>query len=100
MPSNPKRDPFVRWGPNVAAHRTRLGLSNAELARRVDVSEKHLSQIEAGRSLPSYDLQDEFARVLDVPVSELFPRTPREAELAGLAAEYDDLLERVGGGCS
>lgn len=93
MPSQPLRDPFLRWGPNVAARRTQLGLPLSELARRADISAKHLGQIEAGNSLPSYDVQERLAGQLERSITELFPRDEAEAELPVLA-------ERLGAGCS
>ena len=92
-PRPPQGEPFSRWGPNVTDRRTALGLSQAEIAERADISKKHLSQIESGNSYPGYDVQTRLARALDTSVTELFPRSDDEAELVVLAA-------RLGNGCS
>lgn len=75
-------EPRKRWGQNVVAARTGLGLPAAELARRVDITAKHMSEIENGRSLPSYELQELLAGVLGQELTSLFPRNEAEADLA------------------
>lgn len=95
--SNPLTD---EWGGNARRAREAAGLTQTEAASRAGTSQNNLSRIERGEQLPMYDLQLRLAETYEVPVSDLFPRTNREGELEGLVSEYDELLERVGGGCS
>jgi HSP20 family molecular chaperone IbpA len=55
-------------------HRTRHGLSQEELARRVGVSRQALIAIERGASRPSLPVVLAIMRVLDLPFQELFER--------------------------
>jgi transcriptional regulator with XRE-family HTH domain len=95
------------WGARLVSAREAAGLTQPTLANRLGVSLRTVVRWEAvgrdvsdlGRRPNSID-QRRIADELGVPVSDLFPRTDREAELEGIADEYDDLLERVGGGCS
>lgn len=56
----------------VRERRTASGLSQAQLATRVDVSRQALSAIEAGRQVPSTHLALHLARALECSVEELF----------------------------
>lgn len=63
----------------VREHRGRVGLSQAELARRVGVSRQSLAAIEAGRHVPSTSVSLHLARTLRCTVEDLFalPAGPR-----------------------
>ena len=52
--------------------RTRLGLTQAELADRVGVSRKTINTVENGVFVPSTLLALKLARALDCPVEALF----------------------------
>ena len=55
--SNAKPDnPFVDMGKRIAARRKALGMTQLELAEKVDTSNNHLSSIENGTAKPSIDL--------------------------------------------
>lgn len=56
----------------VKLERARINLSQQELAERVQVSRQTIHSIESGKFMPSYILAIKIARVLDVPVEELF----------------------------
>jgi molybdate-binding protein/DNA-binding XRE family transcriptional regulator len=56
----------------VHDRRTRLGLTQAGLARRAGISRAAVSAIEMGRVIPSVSAALALARVLDAPVEELF----------------------------
>lgn len=71
-----------QWGPNVRRQREQLGLSQAELATRVGVHPNTLPRIERGEYRPALETQIALADALDCTVTELFPRTVEEAELA------------------
>lgn len=52
--------------------RTRINLSQQDLAERVQVSRQTIHSIESGKFMPSYVLAIKIARVLAMPVEELF----------------------------
>jgi transcriptional regulator with XRE-family HTH domain len=72
-------DPAGGIGRRLAAHRTRLGLRVAELARRVGVTPSLISQIEHGQSRPSVSTLFALAQALDVPVDAFFRESPDPA---------------------
>jgi transcriptional regulator with XRE-family HTH domain len=78
-------------GARLKELRQRAGLSLRELARQADVSPSLVSQIENGKSRPSVSTLYTFARLLHVPVDELFDA--EEHVLAELPA-----VEAAGGG--
>jgi transcriptional regulator with XRE-family HTH domain len=72
-------------GARLKELRQQAGLSLRELARQADVSPSLVSQIENGKSRPSVTTLYTFARLLSVPVDELFDA--EEPALALPAAE-------------
>jgi putative transcriptional regulator len=48
------------------------GLSQAELARRLDVSRFHINKIESGKVKPSLALLERIAVFFDISVKDLF----------------------------
>ena len=52
--------------------RQRRGLSQAELAKKADVSQSTIAQIESGRKNPSVDTLEQLSRALDVEIAVLF----------------------------
>lgn len=52
--------------------RARINLSQQDLAERVQVSRQTIHSIESGKFMPSYILAIKIARVLNIPVEELF----------------------------
>ena len=52
--------------------RARINLSQQDLAERVNVSRQTIHSIESGKFMPSYVLAIKIARVLNMPVEELF----------------------------
>lgn len=56
-------------GQAVYDRRTELGLSQAELARRVDMTQPQISHIEGGDSVPSLSLLTRLADALDAALS-------------------------------
>jgi transcriptional regulator with XRE-family HTH domain len=78
-------------GARLKELRQQAGFSLRELARQADVSPSLVSQIENGKSRPSVSTLYTFARLLNVPVDELFDA--EEHVLAELPA-----IEAAGGG--
>ncbi len=66
--------PEQRFGANLAQARERRGLSQSQLARKVEVVDTYISRIETGRAQPSFRLIVSLARQLDIPPAELFAR--------------------------
>ncbi len=56
----------------VKLERTRINLSQQDLAEKVNVSRQTIHSIESGKFMPSYILAIKIARVLNIPVEELF----------------------------
>jgi transcriptional regulator with XRE-family HTH domain len=57
-------------GPLLKEWRRRRGLSQQDFALRAEVSTRHLSYVETGRSIPSRELVLHFAELLEVPLRE------------------------------
>ena len=68
-----------RVGHRIKLARKRRGLSQEELAERVDRSTEAISGIERGRSLPNFLTLERLARALDVSVREFFDIGPESA---------------------
>jgi transcriptional regulator with XRE-family HTH domain len=63
-------------GLRVKALRQRRGLSQEELAERIDRSLNAISSIERGRTLPNFTTLERLSEVLGVPVREFFDHQP------------------------
>jgi transcriptional regulator with XRE-family HTH domain len=92
--SLPALVPMDRLGGRLKELRLSAGLSLRELARQADVSPSLVSQIENGKSRPSVSTLYSFARLLNVPVDELFDAesaadVPHPAETTG----YDETTD-------
>lgn len=99
MPRKRKQDNenrlAVRIGTNLRIGRARLGLTQGQLAERIDVEVETISRIETGAQLPSLARLEQIGLALDLPVAALLfdPETTREtAEL--LAGVMVDLPAR------
>jgi ribosome-binding protein aMBF1 (putative translation factor) len=60
-----ERRAFIR---ELAAKRRELGLSQAELARRMKTTQPYLSRFESGELDPSHSFEDRFAAALGLAV--------------------------------
>lgn len=56
--------------------RIKKGISIRELAARAGISKSHVQRIEAGECSPSLEVMCRIARVLDVPITDLFSFDP------------------------
>ncbi|WP_421794130.1 helix-turn-helix domain-containing protein [Hydrocarboniphaga effusa] len=70
MPSRRKSLREV-FGLNVRLERTRLGITQEELAGRVQTDQGYVSQIERGAVSPSLDIVERFSRALAVTPAAL-----------------------------
>ncbi len=59
-------------GENIKKYRKSLNLSQEELAEKLNISPKHLSNIERGRKFASAELIGKIALELGISVSSLF----------------------------
>ncbi len=64
--------PEQQFGANLARARERGGLSQSDLARKVDVLYTYISRLETGKAAPSFGLIMRLAAALDIPPSDLF----------------------------
>ena len=76
------------FGRYMKQWRRQRGLSQLELAVRADVSQRHVSFIETGRSRPREDVVRKVAEALEVPLRE----RNILLEAAGLAPGYPEVL--------
>ena len=91
-------DSRAAFGARVAEARSRLGISRAELARRVGTAASHISMLERGRAGASLENTSGIARELRVSVDYLFgftedptPAADLQHELREKKAEIHDL---------
>jgi len=63
--------PAQQFGANVARTREKRGLSQSQLARKVEVVDTYISRIETGRAQPSFRLILAIAHQLGITAAEL-----------------------------
>jgi transcriptional regulator with XRE-family HTH domain len=79
-------------GRKIAQHRRRRGLSQPELAKRIDRSVAWVSQVERGvRKVDRMSVLETVAQALDVPLGELAAEAPVVAAAADERPESADL---------
>ena len=76
-----------RTGELIARKRKALGLSQAELAEQVHVTDKAISRWETGRGMPAVDSLEPLAQALGLTVSELLSGRELTAEELPKAAD-------------
>ena len=69
---------------NIKAFRKSKGLSQQELAVKLNVVRQTVSKWEQGRSVPDSDMLISLSEVLEIPVSTLLGETVIETEVDGL----------------
>lgn len=81
------------FGSNLHTYRKSCGLSQEQLAEKLNISIKHLSTLETGKVFASADLIERIAYELKVSVSALF-YTPDEKSYDGTdISKIDTILE-------
>jgi DNA-binding XRE family transcriptional regulator len=63
---------YKKLGLNIAYYRKEQGLSQMQLADKVDISRTHMSRIENNDCAVSLDVIFTIAKVLNIPISKLF----------------------------
>ena len=88
-------------GLRIAALRREAGLSQAQLAQKLQISPSAMGMYEQGRREPSLQLVGELARIFGVSTDYLITGAPRQEDtltveqmLAGRIATVDNLLEQ------
>ena len=72
MSAMAKNDPIlIRLGDNLREKRTKLGISQEELAERCDLDRTYVSLVERGRRNPSFTNLRKLATGLESTVTEL-----------------------------
>lgn len=92
-------------GARIKELRKRKGLTQDQIAEKVDLAPRYISLIEVGRSSPSLETIENIARVLEVDLRDLFDfshldpeaTTPEELSsvLEGLNEPNRQLLSRI-----
>lgn len=83
-------------GQLIARRRKELGLSQADLAERLHVTDKAISKWETGRGMPAIDTLEPLAAALDLSVSEILSGrelTPEELPAAADAQILETMRE-------
>ena len=73
-----------RFGLKVRTLRKQQGLTQEQLAQRMDRSVDSISQLERGINLPSFETLDRLSTALRTPIKEFFEEAdedPKRAEL-------------------
>ena len=76
---------------NIKAFRKSKGLSQQELAVKLNVVRQTVSKWEQGRSVPDSDMLISLSEMLEIPVSTLLGETVIETEVDGLKAISEKL---------
>ena len=84
-----------RFGRRLKVLRKAKKLNQAELAERVGIETKYLSNLETGRRSPSFDKAVELARALDVPMSSLFSFDDVESDPKILRKRMEGILAKA-----
>ncbi len=66
------KDLYRKLGLNIAYYRKDKGLSQLELAEKINISRTHMSRIENSDCAVSLDVVFAISEALDVPLSQLF----------------------------
>lgn len=85
-----KNELAQRVGATIAGRRKRLGLTQAELAERLEIGQESLSRMEQGIISPKFSRLPSLAAALGCSVPELFRAASGDA--AGRASAIADLL--------
>ena len=63
---------LINMGRRIAKARKDVGLSQASLAEKADISEIHMSNIERGKKNPSADVLCRISEILNISVDVIF----------------------------
>lgn len=77
----------VRLGRNIKIARTKLGITQRELAEATGIENATVSRIETGVQLPSIDRLEEIAKALKVSLTALLADTTKSGAYAEMLAD-------------
>ena len=81
---------------NIKKYRQNLGITQAELAERSNISTNFIGMIEQKRKFPAPEMMDRIAKALEIETSELFATSSSpQAELKKLHKEILADLDRA-----
>ncbi|AWM39833.1 anaerobic benzoate catabolism transcriptional regulator [Gemmata obscuriglobus] len=86
-----------RFADRLKERRTALGLTQAEVAERADVTVNYVGRLEAAGAAPGIDLLDRLAQALGTTAAELLPTDPPPDPDEVLRAEARRLFEALVG---
>ena len=69
---NNKTTKILQLGRNIFTKRKEKGLSQNQLAEKLDISREHLAKIETAKRCVSLGLLIDISEVLDIPVKDFF----------------------------
>lgn len=64
---------YQKLGRKIQKLRKAVGLTQEEMAERLNISRTHMGHLEQGRKKPSLELLEKIAKHLKVKVNELIP---------------------------
>jgi len=75
--SNMTRTPIIDiFAKNLKENRKKKGLTQSQLAEKVNVTSHHIAMIETEKNNPAMDLVERIANVLNIEYYELFIKKP------------------------
>jgi len=81
------------FGERLKKLRKMRKMSQEKLAEKSDISSKYLSRIELGYHFPSLDIIVKFAKILDVPLEELFQISNEGRTIPAIKKRISKLLD-------
>lgn len=85
----------IRIGRNVKIARTKLGMTQSDLAEMLNLENVTVSRIETGAQLPSIDRLEEIASALKVSLTSLLSDTNKSGAYAEMMADLmSDMTQR------
>lgn len=69
---------MIKYPNNIRMYRKKYGMTQTELAKRLNISPSYLSILENGLRLPSYDLRKRICEVFYSTPKAIFGINPRE----------------------
>ena len=93
-----KRDIDVRtvFGQNLRFYRKNAGLSQENLAEKLNISQNHLGLIERGKQFVSYTLLEKIITVLDLkPTALFYTETYPGTDLSVIGGQEDVIKEEL-----
>jgi len=85
----------IRFGERLRETRLSMGMSQADLAARAEVTTNYISRLEGGGAAPGIDLVARLASALGVSIAELLPTSPPLADMAVTRQQAKKLFDAL-----